>query len=425
MMLAQRFLLRSLILASVLLCGTRAAQADHWSRFRGPNGTGVAEEQKVPAQWSENNILWKVPLPGAGNSSPVLWGERLFVQSASTDASQRFLLCLNANTGETLWKQAVGGSTTKTLHKKNSLASSTPAVDGQRVYVAFWDGAEVALAAYDFDGKPLWSKNLGGFKSQHGAGASPVVHGGKVFFTHDQDDKADLYALDAKTGDIVWHHERPEYRACYGSPFVWERAGQSELVVANSLAITGYNPDTGHVNWSWQWVHKGQRFPLRVTGSPTFIDDMVYVAAGDGGGARNMVALRVTGAYDKAKVEKVWDNSREFPYVPTMIAYKGHLYTVHDKGTASCFEAKTGKKIWSERLSGNVDYTASPVLAGGKIFIPSEAGEVFVLEANPAFQFAARNDLGERLRATPAVAHNHIYVRGQHHLFCIGAGEKK
>jgi outer membrane protein assembly factor BamB len=392
------------------------AIADNWPRFRGPNGSGIGTDQQVPVKWSKDNILWKVPVPGDGNSSPVIWGDRLFVQSATGDG-ERLLLCLNVKDGKPLWSRTMTGSKA-VKHQKNTYASSSPAVDGERVFSAIWDGNNIWMHAFDLDGHPLWKRDLGPFVSQHGAGASPVVFHDKVYYAMDQDGKSTLLCLDARKGHTIWEKPRPDVRASYGAPFIWERIkGTPELVVASTPEVTGYDPDTGDIHWRWAWKHTTP-LPLRVVASPVFWGDTVYANAGEGGKNRGLVALKVTGDEKQAKVALSWQNKKDFPYVPTILAHDGLLFYFNDVGAAGCFQAKNGDRLWVERLGA--PFTSSPVLAGGKLYAANEAGEVFVLAASPAFTLLAKNELGERVRATPAVAGNRLFVRGRYHLFCIG-----
>ena len=222
--------------------------AADWPRFRGPNGAGVAEA--MPAQWTETeNRLWKVELPGKGNGSPIVAKGKLFVQCAGADGSNRSLVCLDAVTGKQLWMKSQTGQTAKT-HQKNSLASSTPACDGERVYACFWDGRSVSLVAYTIAGDELWTRKLGTYASQHGAGMSPMVHAGKVFVNFDQDDAAEMFAFDAKTGEKAWSKTRKGYRACYSTPIVRDLpGGSSEIVDLSTAGLTAYDPATGKINW--------------------------------------------------------------------------------------------------------------------------------------------------------------------------------
>jgi outer membrane protein assembly factor BamB len=396
-----------------------SAAASDWTRFRGPNGTGIAADKDIPVEWTAKNILWKVGLPGIGNSSPIVWKDHLYVQTATEDAKERLLLCLSAKDGSILWKQSVPGKAVNgkgmkvKIHKKSSYASSSAGVDSDRVYVVFWDNVDQIMNAYTHAGQPLWSKNLGAFSSQHGAGASPIPIGDKVYFADDTDDKAVLFCLDAKTGDKVWSQDRQHFRACYSAPFVRELPGGArELLVLSTMGITAYDPDNGTKRWSWDW-NFGGKMPLRTTASPILSDDIVVACSGDGEGPRHMVAVKLG-----TKPAKLWGNLKDFPYVPTPLAWGKHLYFVNDKGFAGCYETETGKKLWLERLDG--DFTASPVLIDGKMYAINEDGEVFVIAAAPTYQLPARNSLAEGVRATPAVADNRLYIRGQTHLFCIG-----
>jgi outer membrane protein assembly factor BamB len=408
----------------LLLSLASVAGAENWSRFRGPNGTGVAQDKNIPVQWDEKGgILWKVPIVGLGNSSPIVWGKSLFLQTAASDGKERQLLCLDVTTGQTIWARSVPGAMAK-HNKLNSLASSTPATDGQRVYNAFWDGEEISLVAFDFKGNVVWHRKLGSFTSQHGAGASPVVYKDKVFFANDQDAKSTLLALDAKTGETVWQAGREPYRACYSAPFILERPKAApELIVTSTTSIRSYDPDNGVPNWNWTWPFVG-KMPLRTVASSLYHNDMLFASSGDGGGDRHMVAVNLTISSMKGSpplpwATLAWDNRKDFPYVPTMLTHGDHLYFVNDRGLAGCFVAKTGQKVWFERLP-DATFMASPVLIDGKMYAVSDQGEVFVFAASPTYQLLAKNSLGETVRATPAVADNRLFLRGQNHLFCIG-----
>jgi outer membrane protein assembly factor BamB len=411
---------------TVLLAGVLAAvgltDASEWSRFRGPNGTGVGQGHGIPVKWSEKEgILWKTALPGLGNSSPVIWGDRLFLQSAREDGTERLLVCLRVADGKILWTQTVAGRPSR-KHPKNSFASSTPATDGERVYCLFWDGTDLALHAFDFEGRRVWKHDLGRLTSQHGAGASPMVYQGKVYLANDQDGKAELVALDAQNGQMIWKAERRAFRACYATPLIWEEPGRGvELVVASTAGLTGYDPQTGQAIWDWSWSFYGK--PLRTVASPLAAAGMLFANGGDGDGSRHAVAVKVDGKDSDIKADLVWEDTRQLPYVPTMLLAGSFLYYVNDSGMAGCREIKTGKPVWSQRLGGNV--SASPVLIDGKIYAANEDGMVFVFSAADRFQLLAKNSLGEPVFASPAVAENRLFIRGQQHLFCIGKSNGK
>jgi outer membrane protein assembly factor BamB len=411
--------------AILLLCcfGVWEGQgrASPWPRFRGPNGAGIAADQNIPVEWTnENGVLWKTALPGVGNSSPIVWGDRLFLQAASKDGKERSLLCVGVRDGKILWSRSVPGSVART-HAKNSLASSTPATDGERVYAVFWDGQEVFLQAYDFTGKPLWKQGLGGFNSQHGAGTSPIVYRDKVFVTHDQDGAAELMVFEAQSGKPVWNVPRRAFRACYSTPMILEHPESApELIVVSTGGITSYHPDTGTENWNYSWTSTR---PFRTVASPVYSQGLIFANSGDGDGSRHTIAVKAAGTGDISKTNLVWEEKRTFPYVPTMLAFGKHLYYVNDHGLAGCNVAATGESVWSKRLTGSV--YASPVLINGKIYVIGENGAVFVIEAAPTFKLLAKNSVGEPVLATPAVADNRLYIRGTDHLYCISKPVEK
>jgi outer membrane protein assembly factor BamB len=396
-----------------------AARADNWPRFRGPQGAGVSDDRNIPVRWDDHTgVLWKVALPGIGHSSPVVWGDRLFLESATTDGKERMLLCLDAPTGKVRWTRTVPGSRAR-MNRLNSLASPTPATDGQRVYALFWDGQDIALHAYDLDGKLAWKTPLGDFKSQHGVGQSPIVYDGKVYLANDQDGSAAVVALDAATGEVTWRTPREAFRSCYSTPFVLDNpADGPELIVASTAGISAYDPKTGTANWSWHWAFDGMA--LRTVGSPVVAGGLIVANSGDGSGLRSTVAVRVGRKGADSRNSLVWEDrkKRETPYVPCYLARGDYLYYVTDLGVAGCREARSGRVVWTERLSRG--FTASPLLIDGKVYACDNEGDVYVFAAEPAFRKLATNALGEPVSATPAVADGRLFVRGSEHLFCIG-----
>jgi outer membrane protein assembly factor BamB len=416
---------RSLRLAFALVAACAAlsaARADNWPRFRGPNGTGVAADKGIPVKWGDGDFLWKAELPGVGHSSPVVWGDRLFLQTGGAKGEGRALLCLDANTGKQLWSSAAPGGTAR-KHDRNSFASSTPATDGRLVYAVFWDGRDVSLSAYDMQGKPLWKQDLGGYTSQHGPGMSPVVHDGRVFVNDDQDGAAAFLAFDAATGKPLWRAERKAFRACYSTPFVRRKpGGGDELVVASTAGLTAYDPRTGAENWAYDWTFSGM--PLRTVGSPLEAAGLIFAASGDGGGARQFIAVEPPAkSGERPKLAWASEDRGTCPYVPTVLARDGKLFIVHDKGNLVCADARTGEQVWGKNL--RCLFTASPVLIDGKIYAPNEQGDVYVFEAAPTYKLLAKNSLGELVFASPAVANGRLYVRGKQHLFCIGRAAEK
>jgi outer membrane protein assembly factor BamB len=410
-----------LLLALSLLSQAPAAPtADrataNWPRFRGPNGAGVSADKDVPQKWDgKENVLWKTTLPGEGNSSPIVWGDRLFIQSA-TD-KQRLLLCVDVTSGEIIWQQAVPGKTSK-KHPKNTLASSTPTTDGERVYAAFWDGSNLLLHAYDFKGNPLWSHDLGEYVSQHGVGQSPIVCGDKVILVNDNDQSAAVLAFEAKSGKPAWQADRKSYRACYSTPVLHEKEkGVTELIVWSTAGATSYDPKDGAENWHWMWTPA--KDPLRTVSSPVLGEGLVLGGGGEGpNGVRITVAVKLGGKGDVSKTNLAWEQKSDFPYVSCLLISGDYVYFVNDAGFAHCRSLKDGEKVWSERLSGV--FSSSPVLIDGKIYATNEDGVTYVFAAAPKYKLHEKNPLGEPVMATPAVADGKIYMRSKEHLFCIG-----
>ncbi len=396
-------------LAFLVLCG-----AD-WTRFRGPNGTGISSDRDVPVKWTAKNILWKTPLPGSSHSSPIVVKGKVYLLSATP--TDRLVVCVDAGKGNVLWTRKVPGAVGK-AHRKSSLASATPCSDGQRIFCVFWDGRAVGLYAYDLDGTPLWDASLGSFKSQHGPGFSPIVADGKVIVNNDQDGKATLQAFHAADGKPAWTVSRPAFRTCYSTPFLHDQGvAGPELIVTSTAGLTGYDPANGKELWNFTWSFPVK--PLRTVGSAVVGDGLAFLASGDGDGSRAMIAVKLGGKGDLTRTNLVWEKDSGTPYVPSLLAWKGHLYTINDDGVAVCYEGKTGKETWRGRLGGNV--SASPVLIDGKVYSIDEKGVVFVFEARPdEFKLLASNKLGETVYATPAVANGRLYVRGAKHLICVG-----
>jgi outer membrane protein assembly factor BamB len=418
--------MRSSFLASAALLACffsydRFVSASDWPRFRGPNGTGISSDKDIPIQWTEANVLWKTPIPGLGHSSPIVWGNHVFLQSADVSGEERSLICLSAADGKVLWSRAVSSAKAHT-HLRNTWASATPTTDGQQVYALFWDGQRIAIRAFDFQGNETWKHELGSFTSQHGPGASPIVYEGKVYYLYDQDGDSALIALDAKTGKAVWEAQRKAFRACYSTPFILNSPTHgNELIAVSTAGITGYNPQTGKENWHWTWHF--DRMPLRTVASPVFSQGLIFANSGDGGGDRHAVAVRPGGNGDSTSNNLAWENKKILPYVPSMLTWEAYLLAVNDKGLALCYQAQTGKPVWTEHLASG--FTASPVLVGSNVFAVSEDGDVFVFPAGPTFKRLAKNSIGEKVMATPAVANNRLFIRGQEHLFCIGKSATK
>jgi outer membrane protein assembly factor BamB len=407
-----------LALACSALALSHSPAAD-WSRFRGPNGSGVADGPLPPID--PKNPLWKTPIPGKGVSSPIVVGGKVYLQTGAKDGKTRTLLCLDVSSGKTLWTKDVPGEPAKPkgLHNKNSLASSTPASEGKQLYCVWWDGSAVSLHAYDLDGNEKWRASLGGYQSQHGPGMSPVVHNGKVFVNVDDDEHAELVAFDAATGEKKWVAGRKKERACYSSPYILKRDGKpEELLLGTTHAITSYDPATGKVNWEHKVAWGQGQAALRVIGHPVYAGGRLVMSFGDGKGDRIVIGVDP----EKPAAARAWELSKgSYPYVPCMLVKDDLIYFAGDQptGSAGCLDPKTGKVLFNESVTTKPP-SASPVLVGDEILMVADDGEIVVFKAAREFESVLKVKLGEVVYASPAVADGKVFIRGATHLYCFG-----
>lgn len=388
--------------ASVLLLIPCAAAADDWLRFRGPNGTGIATAPGLPTAWTASDCAWETLLTGIGHSSPVIAGERLFVTSANEDGTSRRLLCLDTTSGKRLWTRSLTLGSDK-LHAKNSYASSTPVLSDALVIATFADDDRFLVAAFRHDGTPVWDADLGPFESQHGLGASPIVWRDLVIIPNDQKGESSFVALKLNSGDIAWKTPRRSADTSYATPFILEVAGKPPQLIAscNAMGVTSLDPASGMLNW------ESGKLPQRTVCSPIFADGLIIQSCGQGGRGVLLVGIDPFAGSDANRL--VYQSKKTLPYVPTPIAYEGHLYLWNDNGIVVCVDSQTHKPVWTERVDGN--YSASPVCVNGNLYGVSEDGEVVVVRAAPTFELLGRSSLGDRNHATPAVAGGSLYFR--------------
>lgn len=398
--------------------GASAGDSDHWPRFRGEDGAGISHVKGIPVEWTTDDYEWVVELPGVGHSSPAVWGEKLFLTSGDGGAG-RMLICLNALTGEQLWQQTVQLDADH-LHSKNSNGSCSPAVDGERVYVAFADDTQYVFSAYTFDGDPIWTNNLGPFETQHGQGQSPIVIPDLdlVILTNDQQGPSFIAAFHRRTGEEIWRTPRKARETAYSTPLLLSLPGEEPQLICNGGAtgVTSLDPASGRELWT-----TGE-LPMRSVSSPVYGNGVVIASSGSGGVGKYMVAVDPTGADDPDKMRVVWerDIGDKLPYVPTSIVFGPHLYMWTDQGIVVCADMATGTTISQKRAEGG-NYTSSPVLIDGKLYNVSESGEVVVVTATPELEVLGRSQLGDQSHASPAVANNRLYLRGFTHLACLKA----
>ena len=442
--------MKRIVIISIVLCLTAASQAQDWPSFRGSNASGVAEGVKTPASWDAEksvNILWKVQIPGLAHSSPIAWGDHLFVTTAissakanqyfkpglygdvdtDTDASKHswHLYCLDKRTGKILWDQIAHEGVPKIKrHIKSTHANSTPATDGKHV-VAFF-GSE-GLYCYDVKGKLLWSQDLGMLDTgwfydpdyQWGTASSPIIYKNLVIVQCDIQKNSFIAAYDINTGKLAWRTPREEIPS-WGSPNVYEGKTRAELVTNATRAIRGYDPMTGKELW------KMTGNPEVTATTPVFSDGMIFIV-NHYRPNQPIYAIRAGATGDitlkdgKTSNEFVaWSFQQGGAYMPSPLVYGEYLYINNNMGTLTCRNAKTGERVYQERIGGKGgSYSASPVAADGKLYLSSEDGEVFVVKAGPKYELLSTNPMGEPLMATPAISDGMIFVRGQRTLFAV------
>ena len=400
-----------------LLALTGQANADNWPRFRGENGSGIAEAKTVPAQWSADDFRWSAELPGTGHSSPVVWGKRVFVTSADKTAGKRFVSCYSTDDGTEIWKKQVDYQTYKT-HKNNSQASNTPAVDADHVYALFQSKAGSPLIAFDHAGQQKWTYELGPYLHGQGGGTSPIVMGDLVVVCNDHKSPSFLVAIDRQTGKEVWKKPRLGKRACYATPCVFRPTdGPEQLVFSHCFeGIVGIDPKSGNQLWH---VDVFGTHSQRAVGSPIQFGDLILANSGGLGGEKNAVAVRIETSKTESKATEAYRfrNSKS-PHVPSLIVYDGRLFLWTDQGIVVCADAESGKQLWQARVGGN--YFSSPICINGLLYNHSVDGEMVVIGTGDQYELIARNPMGESSHATPAVGDGRLFVRTPTRLIAIG-----
>lgn len=401
----------------VLFAAADVGNAQNWARFRGDNGVGVSTQKGIPVEWSPGDYAWNIELPGEGHSAPVIWGDKLFVTSAVDKGAVRYLFCLNAKTGEKIWSRSVGFNRSR-KHKESSWASATPTVDADRVYVALADKENYTLAAYDFAGDLAWRRNLGKFESQHGQGVSPILFENMIIIPNLQMGPSSIVAFDKRTGKTIWSSVFKFIKTSYSTPIVVKVAGEEPQLICASgaLGMASLNPHTGKLNWNTGEFPA----PRRTVASPVFVDGLVVQTCGGGGKGNVLIAVDPSEPHKANKKRIRYTLRKNLPYVPTPIAYKGHLYLWNDNGVVCCVVAKTGKNVWTKRIGGN--FRGSPICIDGKLYAMSQKkGEVVVVAASPTYKFLGRTSFGAGSQSTPAIANGRLYLRTYHRLACLEA----
>jgi outer membrane protein assembly factor BamB len=448
----KRRLLLCITLQLLLAGGLRAQvnRGDQWPSFRGPQAAGVAEGQNLPERWDARkgtHVKWKARIPGLAHSSPIVWGDRVFVTTAVSsrggdhfrhglygdgDASEDRsvhtwkLYAFDRGDGKVVWERtAYEGVPREKRHVKASYANSTPATDGR--YVVAFFGSQ-GLYAFDVRGRLVWKKDLGVLNAgaydapdyEWGTASSPVIYRHLVIVQCDTQKDSFLLAADLKTGRTVWKTPREELPS-WGTPNVYAGKPGAELVTNASNFIRGYDPLTGRELWRLGGSSK-------ITApTPVFSGDLIVVASGRRpeapifvirAGARGDITL---GAGQTSSKHVAWSRQARGSYMPTPLVYGEHLYVLSNQGVLDCYELKTGAEVYRERIPHHGGgFSASPVAADGRIYLTSEDGDIFVVRAGPKFELLATNPMGELMMATPAISSGLMFVRTQHHLYAIG-----
>jgi outer membrane protein assembly factor BamB len=424
---------------------------EQWPQFRGPLAAGVADGENLPEHWDVakgENIRWKKPIPGLAHSSPIVWGDKLFLTTAiSSEADATFkaglfgaptasadrsshrwvVLCLDARNGETVWERtAHEGVPIDKRHVKGTYANATPATDGKRVVALF--GSQ-GLFAYDLEGNPLWHEDLGRLNAggydnksfEWGTASSPILYHDLVIVQCDRQEDSFITALDAQTGHTVWKTARQELPS-WGTPNVYVFGTRAELVANGANFIRGYDPAIGRELWKLGGSSK-------ITApTPIFGNGLIVVASGRPP-ERPIFVIRPGAEGDLTLANNettnrfvAWSKVRKGPYMPTPLIYRDHLYVVMNLGILDCYDLATGREFYDERIAhrGN-GFSASPVASDGRLFLAGEDGDVFVYAAGTESKLLAKNSMGEPLMATPAISKGNLYLRGEHHLFAVSA----
>jgi outer membrane protein assembly factor BamB len=402
---------------------TAAVRTNDWPRFRGPEGTGVSAATGLPLTWNENeNVVWKVPLPGAGSSSPVVWGDHIYLTcytgyfvpgepGGSLDDLERHLICLRRDDGKVLWKKSIKARLPEEERiRDHGYAANTPAADDERVYAFF---GKSGVFAYDHDGKQLWHGDVGSNTSGWGTSASPVLYKDFVFINASVECESVL-ALDRRTGEEKWRVGG--IKEAWNTPLLVKTGvGDDELVLAIHGKVLGFDPNTGEQLWSCDTGITWYMVPSAVAA-----DGIVYVLGGRSGTAA--LAVRAGGRGDVTATHRLW-TSNKGSNVTSPVYHDGHLYWMHEKlGIAYCARAESGKLVYEERVNRAGQVYASTLLADGRLYHLNRSGRMFVLPAKPEFALMATNELrdGSLFNASPAITGNWILLRSDKYLYCVG-----
>lgn len=408
----------------VLAVLASSAWGQEWTRFRGPDGQGKGAATQLPIQWRETDITWKTKLPGEGHSSPVLWGDRVFVTAWDKGKGTGEVVALNGSTGRILWQQSYPLGRSK-LHSDNNHASSTPVVNQESVFVSWIDGDHLVLVALGHDGKRKWTRDYGEVHGRHGLGGSPVLYRSLVIFTQEHWEENDdgfqsrWLGVGQKDGAIRWQLNRSTQVISYGTPSLFtDASGQDQLVFTSQAhGVTAIDPAQGKVLWEIS-----DCFQARTVASPVVAGDLIVATAGGGGLGKTLVIVKPGRLGEPPELIFSTDRKGQIPYVPSTIAIGDRLYLFQDRGNISCWDLPTGRVVWSESIKGR--FYGSPVAIGDLLYCVTLKGELVIVKASDEFELLAVNPLGEACQTTPAIANNRLYVRTLTSLVCVSGANR-
>lgn len=402
-----------------LLLVTPSMSAE-WPQFRGPDGQGHSDAEGIPLDWSEEeSVTWKTEIPGEGWSSPVIWGNQIWMTSAASDGKSLHAICVEKTSGRLLHDvEVLRPADSGPKHALNGFASPTPVLDGKHIYVHFGSRGTACL---DQQGNVVWKNTTLPFDAPQGAASSPILHGDLLILTCDGTDQQFLAALDKATGEIRWkqprqHLERarsinPIFQMAYSTPLVGEVDGVPQLVSTSAEHVAAYDLLTGEELWWMQYEG------CSLVGRPSFGNGLFYVVGSIKLDHHAVYAIRPGGQGRISEEQLMWQLSEGIPHVPSPLLKGQELFVVHDGGTASCIDAITGKVHWKKRLGGN--FRSSPIEVQNRIYVSSQEGEMYIFAASKDFKLLATNQLDGKFFASPAIADGALFLRSETHLYRI------
>jgi outer membrane protein assembly factor BamB len=415
------------LFAVVMLFTFQASvNAENWPEWRGPRGDGTCIEKGLPTTWTKTeNVTWKVALPERGNSTPIVWGDRVFVTQAIEKEGRRTVMCFDRRDGKLIWQSGTEWKEEDPTHGTNPLCSASPVTDGERVVA--WFGS-AGLFCYDLEGKELWKRDLGIQRHIWGYGSSPVLHGDLCFLHFGPGERSFLIAVNKRTGETVWQHDEPinregtseakfskaDYYGSWSTPLIRDIQGRMELIISFPFRVCALDPSSGKELWTCSGIN------ALVYTSPIVADGVIVGMGGFGGMS---IAFKAGGNGDITQSHRLWRHPRTKQRIGSGAIHDGRIYIHNDPGIAECFDLHTGELVWEQRLSGEGSRGtnwSSVMLADGLCYTINQGGDCFVFKASPEFELVSTNPLGEHSNSSIVPSDGQLFIRTYQHLWCIG-----